>query len=165
MKRIPIILIFLTMLMAISICAAHAGEPAEVELVDGSVVYGEVVSLKNGIYTIKSDSMGTFVISKSKIRAIRFRSQGVNKGVRENPQGTDKSIDVQGIQKSLLADQDIFKIILSLQNDPEIQKILNDPETMKAVQSGDIQSLMSNPKFMELLNNPKIKAINKKVAK
>ena len=165
MKRTPVILIFLTMLMAISICAAHAGEPAEVELVDGSVVYGKVVSLKNGIYTIKSDSMGTFVISKSKIRAIRFRSQRVNKGIRENPQGTDKSIDVQGIQKSLLADQDIFKIILSLQNDPEIQKILNDLETMKAVQSGDIQSLMSNPKFMELLNNPKIKAINKKVAK
>ncbi len=165
MKRTPVILIFLTMLMVISICAAHAGESAEVELVDGSVVYGEVVSLKNGIYTIKSDSMGTFVISKSKIRAIRFRSQRVNKGIRENPQGTDKSIDVQGIQKSLLADQDIFKIILSLQNDPEIQKILNDLETMKAVQSGDIQSLMSNPKFMELLNNPKIKAINKKVAK
>jgi len=165
MKRTPIIPIILTMLMAISICAAHAGEPAEVELVDGSVVYGEVVSLKNGIYTIKSDSMGTFVISKSKIRAIRFRSRGVNKGVRENPQGTDKNIDIQGMQKSLLADQDIFKIILSLQNDPEIQKILNDPETMKAVQSGDIQSLMSNPKFMELLNHPKIKAINRKIAK
>jgi hypothetical protein len=165
MKRTPIIPIILTMLMAISICAAHAGEPAEVELVDGSVVYGEVVSLKNGIYTIKSDSMGTFVISKSKIRAIRFGSQSVNKDVRENPQGTDKSIDVQGMQKSLLADQDIFKIILSLQDDPKIQEILNDPETMKAVQSGDIQSLMSNPKFMELLNHPKIKAINKKVAK
>jgi len=165
MKRTPVIPIFMAMLMAISICAAHAGEPAEVELVDGSVVYGEVVSLKNGIYTIKSDSMGTFVISKSKIRAIRFRSRGVNKGVRENPQGTDKNIDIQGMQKSLLADQDIFKIILSLQNDPEIQKILNDPETMKAVQSGDIQSLMSNPKFMELLNHPKIKAINRKIAK
>ena len=109
--------------------------------------------------------MGTFVISKSKIRAIRFRSRGVNKTVPENSQGTDKNIDIQGMQKSLLADQDIFKIILSLQNDPEIQKILNDPETMKAVQSGDIQSLMANPKFMELLNNPKIKAINKKVTK
>ncbi len=76
-----------------------------------------------------------------------------------------KNIDIQGMQKSLLADQDIFKIILSLQNDPEIQKILNDPETMKAIQSGDIQSLMSNPKFMELLNHPKIKAINRKIAK
>ena len=165
MKRTHIILIFLTMLLAISIGTAHAGEPTEVELIDGSVVYGEIVSLKNGIYTIKSDSMGTFVISKSKIRAIRFRSQGVNKGVRENPQKTDKGSDIQDVQKSLLADQDIFKIILSLQDDPKIREILNDPETMKAVQSGDIQSLMANPKFMELLNHPKIKAINKKVAK
>ena len=165
MKRIPIILIFLTVLLAISIRTAHAGEPAEVELVDGSVVYGEIVSLKNGVYTIDSDSMGSLKISKSKIRAIRFRSQGVNKSVRENSQKNDKSSDIQAIQKSLLADQDIFKIILSLQDDPKVQEILNDPETMRAVQSDDIQGLMSNPKFMELLNHPKFREINKKMAK
>lgn len=56
MKRTPIILIFLTMLLAISIGTAHAGEPAEIELVDGSVVYGEIVSLKNGVYTIVKGS-------------------------------------------------------------------------------------------------------------
>ena len=165
MKRTYNILIFLTMLLAISICTTHAGEPAEVELVDGSIVYGEIVSLKNGVYTIDSDSMGSLKISKSKIKSIRFKSQGVNKDVRENSQTTDKSSDIQGIQKSLLADQDIFEIILSLQDDPKVQEILNDPETMRAVQSGDLQSLMSNPKFMELLNHPKIKAINKKVEK
>jgi hypothetical protein len=109
--------------------------------------------------------MGSLKISKSKIRAIRFRSQGMNKDVQENSQKTDKGSDIQDVQKSLLADQDIFKIILSLQDDPKVQEILNDPETMKAVQSGDLQSLMSTPKFMELLNHPKIKAINKKVAK
>ena len=165
MKRTHIILIFLTMLLAISISTAHAGEPVEVELIDGSTVYGEIVSLKNGVYTIDSDSMGSVKISKSKIRAIRFRSRGVKTDVGENSQKSDKSSDIQGIQKSLLADEDIFKIILSLQDDPKIQEILNDPETMKAVQSGDLQSLMSNPKFMELLNHPKIKAINKKAAK
>ena len=153
------------MLLAISIGTAHAGEPAEIELVDGSTVYGEIVSLKNGVYTIDSDSMGSVKISKSKIRVIRFRSRGVKTDVGENSQKSDKSSDIQGIQKSLLADEDIFKIILSLQDDPKIQEILNDPETMKAVQSGDLQSLMSNPKFMELLNHPKIKAINKKAAK
>ena len=165
MKKTLIILIFLMMLPAISNFTAHAGEPAEVELVDGSVVFGEIVSLKNDIYTIKSESMGTFVISKSKIRAIRFRSQAVDKDVRENSQKTDKSSDFQDVQKSLLADETIFAIILSLQNDPKIQEILNDPETMKAVQSGDIQSLMANPKFMDLLNHPKIKAINKQMSK
>jgi len=165
MKRTHIILIFLTMLPAISISIANAGEPAEVELIDGSVVYGEIVSLKNGVYTIDSDSMGSLKISKSKIRAIRFRSQGVNKDVRENSQKTDKSSNIQDVQKSLLADEDIFKIILSLQDDPKVQEILKDPDLMNSVQTGDIQSLMSNPKFMELLNHPKFKAINKKMAK
>ena len=165
MKRTHTVLSFLTVLLAISICTAHAGEPAEIELIDGSTVYGEIVSLKNGVYTIDSDSMGSLKISKSKIRVIRFRSQGVNKSVRENSQKTDKNSDIQDIQKSILADEGIFNIILSLQDDPKIQEILKDPETMRAVQSGDLQSLMSNPKFMELLNHPKIKAINKKVAK
>jgi len=165
MKRTHIILIFLMMLPAISISIANAGEPAEVELIDGSVVYGEIVSLKNGVYTIDSDSMGSLKISKSKIRAIRFRSQGVNKDVRENSQKTDKSSNIQDVQKSLLADEDIFKIILSLQDDPKVQEILKDPDLMNSVQTGDIQSLMSNPKFMELLNHPKFKAINKKMAK
>ena len=165
MKRTHTVLSFLTVLLAISICTAHAGEPAEIELIDGSTVYGEIVSLKNGVYTIDSDSMGSLKISKSKIRVIRFRSQGVNKSVRENSQKTDKNSDIQDIQKSILADEGIFNIILSLQDDPKIQEILKDPETMRAVQSGDLQSLMSNPKFMELLNHPKIKAINRKVAK
>ena len=158
-------MIFLTVLLTISILTADTAESAEIELVDGSLVYGEIVSLKNGIYTIDSGSMGSLKISKSKIRAIRFRSQGVNKDVRKNSQITEKSSDFQDIQKSLLADESIFTIILSLQNDPKIQEILKDPETMKAVQSGDIQSLMANPKFMELLNHPKIKAINKQMSK
>ena len=163
MKRTTIGLIFLTMLTAISICTAYADESTEIELLDGSVIYGEIISLRNGIYTVKSDSMGTFVISKSKIRTIRHGSRGGNKNDRETPQKTEKKVDIQGMQQSLIADPDIFKMILSLQNDPKIQEILNDPETMKAVQSGDLQSLMTNPKFMELLNHPKIKAINKKV--
>ena len=165
MKKTRHILIFLAVLLTISIFTADSAESAEIELVDGSLVYGEIVSLKNGVYTIDSGSMGSLKISKSKIRAIRFRSQGVNKDVRSNSQITEKNSDFQDIQKSLLADESIFTIILSLQNDPKIQEILKDPETMKAIQSGDIQSLMANPKFMELLNHPKIKAINEKMSK
>ena len=165
MKRMFSVLICLAFLAAMSASAAYAGESAEIELVDGSVLYGEIVSLKNGIYTIKSDTMGSFVISKSKIRAIRYGSRGVSKNSRNNSLSTDQNVDIQGMQQSLIADEDIFNMILSLQNDPKIQEVLNDPEIMKAVQSGDIQSLMSNPKFMELLNHPEIKAINNKIVK
>ena len=165
MKRTHIILIFLTMLLAISISIANAGEPAEVELVDGSVVYGEIVSLKNGVYTIDSDSMGTITINKSKIRAIRFKSHDVKRDVEANLQKNDTRGEIQDIQKALLGNEDILNIILSLQDDPKVQEILKDPDVMNSVQTGDIQSLMSNPKFMELLNHPKFKAINKKMAK
>ena len=54
-------------------------------------------------------------------------------------------------------------MILSLQNDPDVQTILQDPEIMKAINSGDINALLSNPKFMKLLENPTIQDIRRKV--
>ena len=37
---------------------ANAGEMREIELKDGSIIAGEVLSLAGGIYTVKSDSLG-----------------------------------------------------------------------------------------------------------
>ncbi len=63
----------------------------------------------------------------------------------------------------MMSDEEIVNMILSLQNDPDIQGVLQDPEIMKAVNSGDINALLSNPKFMKLLENPTIQDIRKKV--
>ena len=157
-------LIFQIVMIAAMICSAGADEINTIELIDGSVILGEIVSVAGGVYTIRSETMGSVMIEKSKIRSIRFHSQESKKEVGDTSRtGTEQS-EIQGFQQTLIADEDIFNIILSLQNDPKIQEILNDPELMKSVQSGDIQRLISNPKFMELLNHPKIKAINEKMA-
>ena len=63
----------------------------------------------------------------------------------------------------MMSDKEVVEMILSLQNDPDVQRILQDPEIMKAVNSGDINALLSNPKFMKLLENPTIQDIRRKV--
>ncbi len=153
-------------IVMITLCgSAYAGSPGEIELTDGSVIHGEIISLKSGVYTIQSSTMGILEIDQSKIREIRFGSFSVDEGSSAKIPGEGVHPEMQAIQNSLLGNEEILSIILSLQEDPEFQKILNDPGVMNSVLSGDIQSLMSNPKFLQILNHPKIKEIQNRMAK
>lgn len=132
---------------------AAAAETRIIELTDGSTLTGEVVSLADGVYTVRSNALGTIKINEAKVRAIRL------KGKVQAATG-----DIKSLQDSMLGQADIMGLIQGLQNDPEFQKVLADPEIMKAAQAGDIATLMSNPKFMRLMNNQTVREIQKKLA-
>lgn len=147
--------------VALSLTAgsARAGEVREIELKDGSIITGEVVSLNNGIYTIKSGTLGSLKVEESKMNVIRPKSPPRGPGAAQN--NTD--IEATSLQHNLMSDQEIMGMILSLQNDPDFKKLLEDPEVMKAVSEGNIAALTANPKFMKLLGNPTVQEIQKKV--
>ena len=153
------------LLLGVLIGNVFAGEVREVELKDGSVICGEIVSFKDGIYTLKSSTLGTVKIEESKIRVIRFNPSVKTKGKQGNSAQTSSKAQVQALQQLMMGDKEIISMILSLLNDPEVRKILEDPSITKAVNSGDIEALISNPKFMKLLDNPAVKDITKKTAK
>jgi hypothetical protein len=134
----------------------NAAETREIELIDGSVITGEVVSLSGGFYTVRSAALGTLRIEASKIRVIRLR--GVSP-----PGGAGGQI--KSLEDKMLGDSEIMDLIHALQNDPDFQKVLQDPEIMKAVQTFDIDALMRNPEFMKLLNNQSVQDINKKLTR
>ena len=150
---VSIMLLFMTLVAAV----VAAAETREIELTDGSVITGEVVSLSKGIYTVRSDTLGTLRIEGSKIRAIRMQGPAAS---QSNAEG-----QVNSLEDKMLGDSEIMDTIRALQNDPDLQKVLQDPEIMKAVQTGDVAALMSNPQFMKLLNKQAIKDINKKLAR
>lgn len=82
--------------------------------------------------------------------------------------GNDSSPDLdpaqmQGLQQRMLNDPGIMALIMSLQNDPEMQALLSDPAVANAVQSGDLSALTSNPKVLQLLNKPQVKEIEQKM--
>ena len=149
MKQLIVGLLFV---FGISLGSALAGEIKEIELKDGTVIYGEIVSFSGGVFTLRPKGLGTVKIEESKIRVIRS-------GTREG----GKQGQIQQLQKRMMSDKEVVEMILSLQNDPDVQKILQDPEIMKAVNAGDMDALLSNPKFMKLLENPTIHEIREKV--
>jgi hypothetical protein len=154
-------------LVSIAAASASAGGIREVELTDGSVITGEVLSLSNGVYTVKSETLGTMKIGESKIRAIREKDHGAA-GSEQSGQAGDAggaNVPVKSLQDKMMNDGEIMKMIKTLQNDRDFQKILEDPEVMKAVNSGDISALMANPGFMKLLDNKTVQDIQNKVKK
>jgi hypothetical protein len=132
---------------------AAAGGTQVIELTDGSAITGEVVSLANGVYTIKSDSLGTVKLEASKILTIRAKSSGAN---------AVPSQDVKALTEKMLSDKEIMTLIRSLQNDPDFKKALEDPAILKAISEGDVSALTANPQFMKLLNNAVVKEIGEK---
>ncbi|HIJ36203.1 MAG TPA: hypothetical protein HPP59_02860 [Deltaproteobacteria bacterium] len=144
---------------------AFAGQFSEIELVDGGIILGEVISHSDGIYIVRSNSLGTLKVKESEIRLIRLKySSSKKKEIVSTPGGT-VSPDMQALQKSMMDDKEVMGQVMSLQKDPKMQALLKDPEFMKAINSGDISTLMANPKFIELLNNPEIREIQKTVLK
>jgi len=135
---------------------AAAAETRVMELVDGSTITGELLSLSAGVYTIRSSALGTIKINESKVRAIRSKGQ--------SGAASDTGSQVKTLQDTMFGQADIMSMIQTLQNDPEFQKVLKDPEIMKAVQAGDLTALMSNPRFMRLLNNQAVREIQNKLA-
>jgi hypothetical protein len=159
--RLSIISFFF--LFSVLVSDVSAGEVREIELNDGSVINAEIVSLNGGIYTLKSNTLGTVKIDESKIRAIRLKSSGERSRGQETSTQTNADLQVQVLHQLMLGDKEIMGMILSLLNDPEIQTILEDPSIIKAVNAGDIDTLLSNPKFIKLLDNPTVRNITRKV--
>jgi len=148
--------IFLLFLCAAA-TSAFANDTREIELKDGTILTGEVVSLANGVYTIKSDSLGTLKVEESKVRSIRTKGPSIP--------AADTGTQIKALQDTMMNDKEIMGMIQSLRDDPDFRKILEDPEILKAVNSGDVAALTANPAFMKLLSNKTVQDIQGKVAK
>jgi len=161
MSKSPIIYSFI--LFSFLYGTLCADGPTALELIDGSVLFGEVISFREGVYTVRSPSLGTIDINESQIRVIRVKpsESAIGKTVRPTNTSIDKELKI--LEESITSDQQIMQMIISLQNDPDIQELLQDAGIMEAVRSGDISTLMSNPKFRKILENPDIQQIQRKV--
>ncbi len=145
--------------------ASHvfAGDASTIYLNDGSVLAGEIISINSGIYSIQTESMGLININKSKISSINFGAP--SDSARTGGNGNSAIMEqASALSKTIIADEDIMKMIMGLQNNPDFKAVLNDPDIMNSINTGNIEALLSNPKFLKLMNNSEVETINRKLA-
>ncbi|MFQ5671809.1 MAG: hypothetical protein ACE5G9_01845 [Nitrospinales bacterium] len=154
------------MVWLVSFAHAGGGTPKEIELTDGSVIQAEVLSFSNGIYRLKSNTLGVFSIDEKKIRSIRFKQSGSanspprGASSRNVPGGNFSATGGQPVQQQvremtdrLMQDPDALRLIQSLSNDPSVKGILKDRELMRAIDRQDLERLATDPKIQSLMRN------------
>lgn len=144
---------------------SYAGDTRQIELTDGSLITGEIISLADDIYTIQSESLGILKINQSEVATIHLQAKPAKSSEAPAKEVTALPTEamLQTLQKQMINDEEIMSMILALQDNPKLQEILANPDLIEATKMGDLSTLLSNPLFLELLADPQIKAIQQKI--
>jgi len=147
--------------MLASCLAPYAAASAEtLVLTDGAVIHGEIESLLDDVYTVKTESLGTLRVRKEDVRSIDHRggstpgsSQGSASGV------SSVQAELQSMQSRLMQVPNLFAMIQALQSDPAVQAVLADPDIMSAMAAGDYATLINHPKIIALTENANVREV------
>ena len=139
--------------------ASHAGVVSQIKLVDGSVIQAEIISFSNGVYKLRSKSLGILSIAEDRVQSIRPNKSQIP-GTPAQLESSDLSVGkkVQGLQQKLTSDPKTMEMLLDLQSDPSMSSVLKDKELMQAIQQGNLSKVVKNPKIKKLM---KSKALGK----
>jgi len=119
--------------------------------------------MQNGQYEIFTNSLGKLKVNASMVLSIEY---GVPEMIPSQDQSPNNLLDknkLQSLQQEMFSDGQIMNLMLSLQNDPVVMKILSDPELMKAITSGNINMLQNNSRIAELMKIPAVQEITKQI--
>jgi hypothetical protein len=165
---------YLLLILSLLASTIVSAEPRRVLLIDGTEIIGELLSLKNGSYTIQSQSLGTLTIAERQVASISSLGASARGTPQANIQPRVSAItspvesaeqsfagqQMQSIQQSLMSNSETLRSIMTLQSNPDMQAVLADPEIMAAIQRLDLESLRNNPKIKKLMQNSDIKSIS-----
>lgn len=135
---------------------AAGGETRVFELSDGTTVVGTVTAFRDGVYTVSSPSLGTLRIPESGILVMRKRTA-------QGSSGKTGGMDVESLQRMILADPRFGRSLERLQEDPSVRRMLEDPALRSALQSGDYEALMQRPEFQRLLDHPEVRNMTREI--
>jgi hypothetical protein len=135
----------------VAVRPARSAESSTITLRDGSQINGEIVSLRDGVYTITSSTLGTLTVKQAEVSSVTNGTAG------------QASTQLDAVKEQLTADPDTMRAIAELMDVPDVQAVLNDPDIRTALQSGNLDALLSNPKLLRLADDPRFLDITKKI--
>jgi len=160
-------IIIFCLLSLVLAATAYCGQLSKIELTDGSVINGEIVSFVNGVYTINTTTFGEVKLEAKKVFKIESANP-VMSGTLTNPaaqKDSSTSSLVSTYGQKLMENPENASIVTGLAGNAKLQAVANDPQIQNAAKAGDIQSLLENPKFMEIVNSPEMQEAIKKLKK
>jgi hypothetical protein len=140
--------------------AAEAGQARTIELVDGSVIRGEILSVDNGVYRIGTERLGTVILKDEDIAAIR--------ATPASPSGPGASVpssagEAAALQKQIAGNPQWMQSVTTLKDDPDLQQILKDPVLMQAIREGNLEALQSDPRIQRLMSHPVVQDLQRQL--
>jgi hypothetical protein len=130
-----------------------ANSAKTIVLKDGNKINGEVMSLQNGVYTIKTQSLGNVKIDEVQIDAIysnktkTISTQRIRRLRSPNSNSSTKLMNSASMMNMNPA------LIQQMMSNPNYVKIINNPDIIKAVQGGDMSAIMQSEDFKTLMNS------------
>ncbi len=159
-RRTGLLVIFVS-----ALCTPARATPARLTLTDGSVVSGEIESVQDGIYRLRSPSLGTLSVKESEIQRIEMSTDSPARPDSQTAlPGAATTPRVDALQRRIVGDEALMTSVTALLDDPQFQAILKDPEIMDALRVGDVDALERNPRFQGLIDNPRVREITKHLA-
>ncbi|WP_295577944.1 hypothetical protein [uncultured Lamprocystis sp.] len=159
--RLPWLAVSLLGGLCICLSPLSAGE-SRIELRDGSVIGGEIIAVGDGVYRVRSASLGEIQVREADVLAIRPGGSGTTATTAAET-GNLGSSGLAAIQQQLLGNPQTMDAISRLQGDADVTAALTDPEFMRLITAGDAEKLRTDPRFQRLMENPAIQAIVEQV--
>jgi hypothetical protein len=145
----------------------------EIQLVDGSVFKGNVISFEGGVYQFQT-MLGVLSVPAATVQ--RIDNTGAQGALASRtapavsappapdaapvPEATPKPAgflsQISTFRQSLVSNPASLDAIMSLSADTSIMGIAQDPEVMALIQSGDLRALQQHPKIIALMEEPGI---------
>jgi len=147
-------------LLTILICffansALYAQTQKTISLKDGSTIIGEVIQLKDGVYTIKTSLLGEIEVKDEDILTISIAAESSSSNSLKN--------QVQQIQGDILNDEEIMEDIQNVMQDKEIMKLLSNPDLINDVMTFNEDKIRANESISDLMANPEIQNLINKI--
>lgn len=173
------IIAFFAVIMPLCVFAQNS----RITLSDNTTIYGTVVGMNNGVYVIKTETMGELNINAENVVSISSlknnpksadnlsqikiieesdKSQRSKKNTQSNNSGDySTSLQEQANMRvqSMTMDSNFLDSLMNLSENSMMTDIMNDPEIMDAIGRGDYEFLMQNDKMNGLMESDDIKSL------
>ncbi|MFC1510159.1 hypothetical protein ACFL49_00675 [Candidatus Omnitrophota bacterium] len=160
--------IFLLLLISLIASPLFAENIKTIQLNDGSLIKGEILSLDEDVYTVETSTFGTLEIKDADIASISSISQIQQQQTtsaattQSLPSGNQLMQQAQQLQGSMMADPEVMTEMQNLMSNPEVMEILTDESFINSLMTNP-EMMLENDKLKVLMASPQIQALMQKV--